>query len=103
VAPDLICADGICSQHGFTWDRKKAALNLRKHRISFTEAATVFAAARGYAAGRNGRRAADSGGPVGERTRSDHGLLESPEDTIRIISARRATSHERKRYEEGGW
>jgi hypothetical protein len=27
--------------------------------------------------------------------------IESPEDTIRIISARRATSHERKRYEEG--
>src|SRR2546421_266407 len=59
--------------------------------------------ARGNAAGRNERRAVDSGGPVGERTRSDHGLLESPEDTIRIISARRATSHERKRYEEGGW
>ncbi len=27
----------------FTWDRKKAALNLRKHGVSFTEAATVFA------------------------------------------------------------
>ena len=30
-------------------------------------------------------------------------FLEESEDTIRIISARRATSHERKRYEEGDW
>ena len=30
-------------------------------------------------------------------------FIEQSEDTIRIISARRATSHERKRYEEGNW
>ena len=30
-------------------------------------------------------------------------FIEKSEDTIRIISARRATSHERKRYEEGEW
>ena len=30
-------------------------------------------------------------------------FIGSPEDTIRIISARRATSHKRKRYEEGDW
>ena len=30
-------------------------------------------------------------------------FLEESEDTIRIISARRATSEERKRYEEGDW
>ncbi len=30
-------------------------------------------------------------------------FIEQSEDTIHIISARRATSHERKRYEEGGW
>ena len=27
----------------FTWDSKKAASNLRKHGVSFEEAATVFA------------------------------------------------------------
>ena len=27
----------------FEWDSKKAAKNLRKHGVSFTEAATVFA------------------------------------------------------------
>lgn len=30
-------------------------------------------------------------------------FVEQSEDTIRIISARRATSHERRRYEEGDW
>ena len=30
-------------------------------------------------------------------------FIEQSEDMIRIISARRATSHERKRYEEGNW
>jgi uncharacterized DUF497 family protein len=27
---------------GFEWDARKAATNLRKHRVSFAEAATVF-------------------------------------------------------------
>jgi uncharacterized DUF497 family protein len=26
----------------FTWDKKKAAANLRKHGVAFEEAATVF-------------------------------------------------------------
>lgn len=26
----------------FEWDREKAALNVKKHRVSFEEAATVF-------------------------------------------------------------
>ena len=30
-------------------------------------------------------------------------FIEQSEDMIRTISARRATSHERKRYEEGDW
>jgi uncharacterized DUF497 family protein len=30
-------------------------------------------------------------------------FIEQSEDTIHITSARRATFHERKRYEEGGW
>ena len=30
-------------------------------------------------------------------------FIEKSEDTVRILSARRATSHERKRYEEGEW
>jgi uncharacterized DUF497 family protein len=30
-------------------------------------------------------------------------FIEQSEDTIRIVSARRVASHERKRYEEGDW
>ena len=30
-------------------------------------------------------------------------FVELSEDWVRIISARRATSHERKQYEEGEW
>jgi len=30
-------------------------------------------------------------------------FIEQPEDSIRIISARRTTARERKRYEEGDW
>jgi len=30
-------------------------------------------------------------------------FLEESEETIHIISAKRATSQERKRHEEGGW
>jgi uncharacterized DUF497 family protein len=30
------------SERRFEWDPKKAALNVRKHRVTFEEAATVF-------------------------------------------------------------
>ena len=88
----------------FTWDRNKASLNLRKHGVSFTEAATVFADP--LAAMLPDAMDAERSIPVGQ---SEKGrvliavFIDSPEDTIRIISARRATSHERKRYEEGDW
>jgi len=56
----------------FEWDTKKAAANLMKHEVSIDEAATVFVA---YTQ----RRSADG-------------------DTIRIISARRASRKERSAY-----
>jgi uncharacterized protein len=86
----------------FTWDPHKAALNVRKHGVSFEEAASVFADPLALAV----EDAVDPGRTVligmSERL---HVLLtvytEIDEDTIRIISARRATSHERRHYEEG--
>lgn len=85
----------------FSWDERKAASNLKKHGVSFDEAATVFADPLALAID-------DAVHP--ERTlllgMSDrHRLLlvvhaELDESTIRIINARRATSHERRRYEE---
>jgi uncharacterized protein len=87
----------------FSWDDRKAASNLRKHGVSFDEAATVFADPLALAI----EDAVDS-----ERTlllgmsNRDRLLLvvhaELDESIIRIISARRATSHERRRYEEEG-
>jgi hypothetical protein len=87
----------------FSWSERKAATNLKKHGVSFSEAATVFADPLALAID-------DAVHP--ERTvllgMSDrHRLLlvvhaELGESTIRIISARRATSQERRRYEEEG-
>jgi len=87
----------------FEWDPKKAAKNLRKHEVSFDEAATVF------------------GDPLGTTVPDpDHSLAENRYITvgmsrrrrlvivahtergerIRIISARALTRAEREAYEE---
>jgi uncharacterized DUF497 family protein len=86
----------------FTWDSRKAATNRRKHGVSFEEASSAFADPLALAV-------EDAVEP--ERTvligMSDRlrvlltVYVEIDDDTIRIISARRATSHERRRYEEG--
>ena len=87
----------------FSWDDRKAASNLKKHGVSFDEAATVFADPLALA--------------IDDLLEPERTLLlgmskrqrlllvvhvELDESTIRIISARRATSHERRRYEEEG-
>ena len=87
----------------FSWDERKAASNLRKHGVSFEEAATVFADPLAL-------RIEDAADPartllLGASVR--HRLLlvvhaQLDASTIRILSARRATSHERRRYEEEG-
>lgn len=81
---------------------RKAATNVRKHGVSFEEAETVFTDPLALAV----EDAVDLGRTVligmSERLRV---LLtvytDVDDDMIRIISARRATSHERKEYEEG--
>ncbi len=87
----------------FSWDERKAASNLKKHGVSFDEAATVFADPLALAID-------DALEPkrtllLGVSNRQRLLLVvhvELDESTIRIISARRATSHERRRYEEEG-
>ena len=87
----------------FSWDERKAASNLKKHGVSFGEAATVFADPLALAIDDllDPERTLLLGMSNGQRL-----LLvvhvELDESTIRIISARRATSHERRRYEEEG-
>ena len=88
----------------FEWDPEKAEVNFRKHGVAFAEAATVFFDPLSLT--------------VPDPLHSDAedrlvimGLSESRRhlvvvhadrcDRIRIISARLATSAERKRYESG--
>lgn len=86
------------------WDPKKAKLNLRKHRVSFEEAATALSdpmAATG----------ADPDHSITEERYVTFGVSEKgrllvvahtdEEETIRIISARIASKGERELYEEG--
>ena len=86
------------------WDPKKARLNLRKHKVSFEEAATAMSdpmAATGT----------DPDHSITENRYvtfgvSDRGRLlvvahTEKDDTIRIVSARLASKGERKIYEEG--
>jgi len=86
----------------FIWDPRKAAVNLRKHGVSFDEAASVFADPLALAV----EDAVDPGRALliglSDRRRLVLSVYtEVDDDTIRIISARRATSHERRHYEEG--
>ena len=88
----------------FTWDPKKAASNLKKHGVSFVEAVSVFADP--LAAMLDDALDPARAILVGQSEKGRVLLvvfIEQSEDKIRIISARRATSHERKRYEEGDW
>lgn len=84
----------------FTWDATKAAANLRKHGVAFPEAATAFEDAQGayYPDSLHQDRFILVGYSRQQR------LLyvvhaEVGTDTIRLISARQATSHEKGHYE----
>lgn len=86
------------------WDPRKAQANVRRHGVTFEEAATVFRdplSATG----------ADPDHSVGEFRYITFGVSESGRilvvthtdrgDSIRIISARAASKAERRVYEEG--
>jgi uncharacterized protein len=86
----------------FTWDARKAAANLRKHGVSFPEAATAFDDELG--AYYPDAEHADRFILIGHsRQRRQLYVVhaEVDQDVIRIISARRATAHERSAYEGG--
>ena len=89
----------------FEWDRAKARENLKKHGVAFDEALTVFAdpLARIFDDpdhSESEQRELIVGHSVQQRL-----LVVSFTDRqprTRIISAREATSHERRNYEENG-
>lgn len=87
----------------FEWDREKAKRNLRKHRVSFEEAATVFydplsATFDDPEHSIDERRFIT----VGYSSRGRLLVVSHTErgEVLRIISARLATARERKRHEK---
>ena len=86
------------------WDPKKATANLKKHRVSFEEAATAFSDTMAATA-------ADPDHSLDEERCITFGVSERGRllvvahtekgETIRIISARIASKGERELYEEG--
>ncbi len=88
----------------FEWDQNKAIANLQKHRVSFSEAATVFRDPLSITFPDPDHSIYESrfitiglstGGKVIILSHTDRG------DNIRIISARKATRKEQRFYEEG--
>lgn len=89
----------------FEWDEEKAKTNLKKHRVSFDEAITVFLDPFSITI-------PDPDHSVDEQRYIDIGssdkgrvlvvVYTERRSNIRIISRRKATLSERKLHEEGG-
>ena len=88
----------------FEWDEQKARRNIKKHKVSFEEATTVFADPLSLTIpdplhSEEEDRFVTMGMSIRGRllvvVHTERG------DTIRIISARLATSRERRAYERG--
>ena len=89
----------------FEWDEQKAISNLAKHGVSFADASVVFndpfaidTEERSMHYGEIRRRIIGLG----------HGrfltvIYTEREDTIRLISARKATRPERREYDDARW
>lgn len=87
----------------FEWDPKKAAKNLRKHRVSFNEAATVFGDILGTTMpDPDHSLVEDRYITVGMSSRRRLVMVAHTErgERVRIISARELTQAEREAYEE---
>ena len=88
----------------YEWDRVKAAANVKKHRVRFEEAASVFPDPRALTFwdpdhSEEGDREITIGRSAQQRVLFvAHAQREGG---VRIISARRASRREQKQYEEG--
>jgi uncharacterized DUF497 family protein len=88
----------------FEWDDGKASENLTKHGVSFSEASTVFADPLSRTIVDPLHSEAEERFIIVGESGLQHTLVvvhTYRENVIRIISARRATSSERKDYERG--
>lgn len=85
------------------WDPRKAAQNLRKHGVSFHEAATVFGDPLSMTYQDPDHASAEQRFITVGKSRIGRLLLVAHADrgdNIRVISARKVTRRERKQYEE---
>lgn len=87
----------------FTWDTEKAETNARKHGVTFEEASTVFDDERALYIAQDHTYEPRL---VVIGSSADGNILfvvsaELEGEVLRIISARRAERHERKKYQEG--
>lgn len=92
----------MLQQGDFEWDVRKAAVNLRKHKVSFEEAATVFEDP--YLVVETDERHSEielRSTAIGFSARSRVLLVVYTErrERIRLVTARRATFEERRMYE----
>jgi uncharacterized protein len=89
----------------FKWDPKKAAANLKKHAIDFHEAATVLddTLSSTFPDADHSSLFDPRFLTIGMSSRGRILVVVHNEElhTVRIISARLATPHERRFYEEG--
>ena len=100
---DLALETGYSWQVEFEWDPRKAAQNLSKHRVSFTEAATVLGDPLGLTSPDPDHSADEERQiTVGRSIRGRILIVSHTErgDRIRIISARELTRSEREAYEQ---
>jgi uncharacterized protein len=99
--------DVVATYMRFVWDEKKSRLNLAKHKVSFETAALAFedphSITRFDRIKDGEERWQTLGVAVGVAVLlvAHADFEEGGEEVIRIISARKATPHERKIYEEG--
>ncbi len=87
----------------FEWDPAKAAANLKRHRVSFHEAATVLEDPLSTTFADEAHSEAEVRFlTIGASTRGHVLVVAHTErnDTVRVISARRATRREREFYEQ---
>jgi uncharacterized DUF497 family protein len=90
----------------FEWDPNKAARNLRKHGVTFEEAATVFRDVLSITVPDPDRSMEEERLPtVGLSSQNRLLMIAHLErgDRIRIISARELTPSERRQFEEASW
>jgi uncharacterized DUF497 family protein len=87
----------------FEWDDAKARENLRKHRVGFEEATEIFRDPLSITVPDPSHSLHESRFTILGLTQRDRALVvvyTERGETIRIVSCRQATPHERKRYEK---